>query len=274
METNRTPLLFEKSKNEIFKMLNLFLLHLSFKINNYVFLCVIKKKSNNQLMDKLRVIITGATGMVGEGVLHECLNHSEVEKVLAITRHTTGYKHPKFTEIVHKDFFCISSLKNQLTGYNACYFCLGVTSVGKKEPEYTKLTYDLTLNFARTLAELNPDMTFCYISGTGTDSTETGRVMWARVKGKTENDLMKLSFKGVYNFRPGGIEPFLPLRPTHTYYSMYKYMKWAVRFMKLIIPHSVIHLRTLAAVMIYVSQNGYTKPILEMKDMKQLAKEI
>ncbi len=225
-------------------------------------------------MNKLRVIVTGATGMVGEGVLHECLNHSEVEKVLVVTRQPTGYKHPKFSEIVHKDFFDISSLKDQLTGYNACYFCLGVTSVGKKESEYTKLTYDLTLNFASTLAELNPDMTFCYISGTGTDSTEKGNVMWARVKGKTENDLMKLPFKSVYNFRPGGIEPFLPLRPTHTYYSMYKYMKWIVRLMKLIVPNSVIPLRKLADVMIHVSQKGYHKPVLEMKDMKQLAKEI
>ncbi len=127
-------------------------------------------------MDKLKVIITGATGMVGEGVLHECLNHTEVERVLVVARHATGYKHPKLSEIVHKDFYDISSLKDKLSGYNACYFCLGVTSVGKSEPEYTKLTHDLTLNFAQTLAELNPDMTFCYISGSGTDSTEKGRV--------------------------------------------------------------------------------------------------
>ena len=123
-------------------------------------------------MNKLRVIITGATGMVGEGVLYECLNHSEVEKVLVITRNPTGYSHPKLTEIIHSDFANISSLKESLTGYNGCYFCLGVTSLGKNEEEYTKLTYTLTINFATTLASLNPDMTFCYVSGAGTDSSE------------------------------------------------------------------------------------------------------
>ena len=144
-------------------MLNLFC---RFCLLKWIIMCFFAwKNKTNESMNKLRVIVTGATGMVGEGVLHECLNHSEVEKVLVVTRQPTGYKHPKFSEIVHKDFFDISSLKDQLTGYNACYFCLGVTSVGKKESEYTKLTYDLTLNFASTLAELNPDMTFCYISG-------------------------------------------------------------------------------------------------------------
>jgi len=223
-------------------------------------------------MNKLRVIITGATGMIGEGVLHECLQHSQVEKVLVITRQPSGYTHPKLSEIIHKDFFDISPLSDRLTGYNACYFCLGVTSVGKKEPEYTKLTYTLTMNFAGILAKLNPDMTFCYISGAGTDSTEKGKTMWARVKGKTENDLQKLPFKKVYNFRPGGIEPFLPLKPTHTYYKMYRYVKWIVSAMKLIAPNYVITLKDLAAAMINASLIGYSKSVLEMKDMKQLAK--
>lgn len=224
-------------------------------------------------MNKLRVVITGATGMVGEGVLYECLQHSEIEKVLVITRQPSGYSHPKLTEIIHKDFFDISSLSDKLTGYNACFFCLGVTSVGKKEPEYTKLTYTLTLNFATTLAKLNPEMTFCYISGAGTDTSEKGKTMWARVKGKTENDLQKLPFKQVYNFRPGGIEPFLPLKPTHTYYKMYKYVKWIVSVMKVIVPNYVITLKDLAAAMINASLIGYSKPVLEMKDMKLLAKE-
>jgi len=223
-------------------------------------------------MNKLRVIITGATGMIGEGVLHECLQHSQVEKVLVITRQPSGYTHPKLSEIIHKDFFDISPLSDRLTGYNACYFCLGVTSVGKKEPEYTKLTYTLTMNFAGILAKLNPDMTFCYISGAGTDSTEKGKTMWARVKGKTENDLQKLPFKRVYNFRPGGIEPFLPLKPTHTYYKMYKYVKWVISAMKVIAPNFVITLKDLAAAMINASLIGYSKSVLEMKDMKQLAK--
>ncbi len=163
-------------------------------------------------MEKLNVIITGATGMVGEGVLHECIRHPDVENILVITRKSTGYVHPKIKEIVHEDFFNFSRLKAQLKGYNACLFCLGVTSLGKKEPEYYKLTYTLTVNFAKTLAGFNHGMTFCYISGAGTDSTEKGKIMWARVKGKTENELLKLPFKGVYNFRPGFIQPFLPLK--------------------------------------------------------------
>jgi uncharacterized protein YbjT (DUF2867 family) len=223
-------------------------------------------------MDKLKVIITGATGMVGEGVLYECLHRPEVEKVLVITRAPCGYSHPKLTEIVHGDFFDIAPLKDRITGYNACYFCLGVTSLGKGEAEYTRLTYTLTLNFATTLASLNPDMTFCYISGASTDSSEKGKTMWARVKGKTENDLMKLPFRKVYNFRPGGIEPFLPLKPSQTYYKTYKYLKWLFTLIKVIAPKSVITLRDLAAAMINASLIGYPANILEMKDMKTLAK--
>ena len=222
-------------------------------------------------MNKLKVIITGATGMVGEGVLYECLHHPEVEKVLVITRKPSGYSHPKLTEIIHSDFSDITSLSDRLTGYNACYFCMGVTALGKKEPEYTKLTYTLTLNFAGTLATLNPGMTFCYISGAGTDSTEKGSTMWARVKGKTENDLVKLSFKQVFNFRPGGIIPFLPLKPTQTYYKMYKYTKWIFSLMKMVTPQYVISLKELAAAMIQVSLTGYPTPTVEMKDMKVLA---
>jgi len=223
-------------------------------------------------MSKLKVIITGATGMIGEGVLYECLNHPEIEQVLVITRSSTGYSHPKLTEIIHSDFSDISSLGDRLKGYNACYFCLGVTSVGKNEADYTRQTYTLTLNFAKTLAEHNPEMTFCYISGAGTDSTEKGRTMWARVKGKTENDLMKLPFKQVYNFRPGGIEPFLPLRPTQTYYKTYKYLKVVFVLMKLIAPGMVITLKDLAAAMINSTLVGYHTNVLEMKDMKVLAK--
>lgn len=223
-------------------------------------------------MNKLKVIITGATGMIGEGVLHECLQHPEVEKVLVISRKSCGYLHPKLTEIIHDNFHDFSSISDSLKGYNACHFCLGVTSVGKSEDEYTKLTYTLTLGFATILASLNPDMTFCYISGANTDSTEKGRSMWARVKGKTENDLMKLPFKQVYNFRPGGIEPFLPLKPTQTYYKTYKYLGWLFSLMKVIAPSYVIRLKDLAAAMINASLIGYSKHILEMKDMKLLAK--
>lgn len=223
-------------------------------------------------MDKLKVIITGATGMVGEGVLYECLHHPEVEKVLVISRKSCGYSHPKLTEIIHGNFQDFSSISDSLKGYNACYFCLGVTSVGKSEAEYTKLTYTMTLGFATILASLNPEMTFCYISGAGTDSSEKGRSMWARVKGKTENDLFKLPFKQVYNFRPGGIKPFLPLRQTQTYYKTYKYLGWLFSLMKVVTPNLVITMKELAAAMINASLVGYSKNILEMKDMKALAK--
>lgn len=223
-------------------------------------------------MKKLSVILTGATGMVGEGVLYECLHHADVEKVLVITRHPSGYSDPKLTEIIHSNLSDISSLSDRLTGYNACYFCLGVTSLGKNEAEYTQLTYTLTMNFARTLATLNPEMTFCYISGASTDSSEKGRTMWARVKGKTENDLMKLPFKQVYNFRPAGIIPFLPLKPSQTFYKTYRYVGWLLWVMKVISPNYVIGLKDLAAAMINSSLTGYSKNILEVKDIKNLAK--
>ena len=223
-------------------------------------------------MNKLKVMITGATGMVGEGVLYECLQHPEIEKVLVVTRNPCGYSHPKLTEIVHRNFFDFSTINTELTGYNACYFCLGVTSTGKNEAEYTKLTYTLTLGFASILAALNPDMTFCYISGAGTDSSEKGRIMWARVKGKTENDLMRLSFKQVYNFRPAGIEPFLPLRPSQTYYKSYKYLGWLFSIMKAVTPNYIVSLKDIAAALINTSLTGYSNNILEVKDIKILAK--
>src|SRR5260221_14175957 len=147
---------------------------------------------NTIINEKLKVIITGATGMVGEGVLHECLLHPMVEEVLIINRKPYGIVHPKLKEIIHSDFFDISAIESRLIGYNACFFCLGVSSIGMKEPEYYRLTYTLTINFAQTLSKLNRDMTFCYVSGSGTDSSEKGKSMWARVKGKTENELMKL----------------------------------------------------------------------------------
>ncbi len=223
-------------------------------------------------MNKLNVILTGATGMVGEGVLYECLQHPDIEKVLVITRNSSGYSHPKLTEIIHSNLSDISSLSDRLTGYNACYFCLGVTSLGKNEAEYTKLTYTLTLNFATTLATLNPEMTFCYISGAGTDSSEKGRTMWACVKGKTENDLMKLPFKQVYNFRPAGIIPFLPLKPSQTFYKTFKYFGWLLSLMKVITPNFVISLKDLAAAIINSSLTGYSKNILEVKDIKILSR--
>ena len=169
-------------------------------------------------MQKIQLILTGATGMVGEGVLHEALQSDTVEKVLIFNRKPSGITHQKLKEIIHADFFNLSPIADQLTGYNACFFCLGVSSVGMKEPEFYQKTYVLTMHLAEVLSKQNPQMVFCYISGAGTDSSEKGRQMWARVKGKTENDLMKLPFKKVYNFRPGVLEPTKGLKNTLKYY--------------------------------------------------------
>ena len=217
---------------------------------------------------KLKVIITGATGMVGEGVLNECLLHPDVEQVLVIGRKQCGVTHQKLKEIIHNDFYDLSSVEYQLTGYNACLFCLGVSSVGMKEEPYTRLTHTLTMHVATTLARLNHDMTFCYISGAGTDSTEKGRIMWARVKGKTENDLMKVGFKHVYNFRPGILQPTEGLKNT---LSFYKYLGWMMPLINKMAPGSISTLRQLGLAMINAAANGYEKNIIEVKDIKVLA---
>jgi len=217
---------------------------------------------------KVKAIITGVTGMVGEGVLHECLLHPQVEAVLVINRKPCGVVHPKLKEIIHADFFDLSAIESQLSGYNACFFCLGVSSVGMKEPEYYKITYTLTLNVAKTLSKLNSDMTFCYVSGGGTDSTEKGRSMWARVKGKTENDLLKLPFKQVYNFRPGYMHPTPGLKNTLPYY---KYFTWLYPVVRTIFPQFVTTLAELGQAMINTVFIGYYKPILDVKDIVKLA---
>ena len=217
----------------------------------------------------IKAIILGSTGMVGEGVLHECLNHSDVESVLVINRKPCGVKHEKLKEIIHKDLLDLSSLEDQLEGYNACYFCAGVSSVGKKEDEYKRITYDLTLNLANKLVMLNPDMTFCYVSGVATDSTEKGRSMWARVKGKTENDLMKLPFKAAYMFRPGYIQPTKGLKNT---YKMYKVFAPVYPIIKLLFSKYVTTLREIGLAMINVTLYGSEKKVLECKDIVQQSK--
>ncbi|MBS1979304.1 MAG: NAD-dependent epimerase/dehydratase family protein [Bacteroidetes bacterium] len=214
------------------------------------------------------VIITGATGMVGEGVLHECLQHADVQLVLVINRRSCGVQHPKLKEIIHSDFHDITPLQAQLSGYQACFFCLGVSSVGMKEDQYRHLTYDLTLHVAGVLSKLNPDMIFTYVSGAGTDSTEQGRVMWARVKGKTENDLMKLPFRKVYNFRPGYMHPTPGLKNV---LSFYKYIGWMYPALRKLFPGSVSTLAELGKAMINCVRLGYDKSVLEVKDIVELA---
>jgi hypothetical protein len=222
---------------------------------------------NQQL--KIKVIITGASGMVGEGVLLECIKYEQIESVLVIGRRPCGITHPKLKEIIHKDFHDLTSIESQIVNYNACFFCLGVSSVGLKEQEYFSMTYSLTMNFAETLSRLNRDMTFCYISGAGTDSSEKGRMMWARVKGKTENDLKKLAFKSVYNFRPGMLEPTKGQKNVLPYYKRFA---WLIPVIRFIAPAYISTLEELGNSMINSVTKGYEKDTLEVRDIKTLSK--
>ena len=218
--------------------------------------------------ESIKVILTGATGMVGEGVLHECLSYPMISEILIINRKPAGVSHPKLKEIIHADFYDFSAIENQLAGYNACLFCLGVSSVGMKEQAYTKLTYTLTMHVAETISKINPGSIFCYISGAGTDSSEKGKLMWARVKGKTENDLARLPFKRVYNFRPGILTPTKGLKNT---LGFYKYLGWLIPLIRTVAPNSISTLKELGIAMINAVTKGYEKNILEVKDIKQLA---
>jgi NAD dependent epimerase/dehydratase family len=221
---------------------------------------------------KIKAIITGATGMVGEGVLHECLNHPDVESVLVINRKPCGVKHNKLKEIIHKDFFDLTPIESQMAGYNACFFCAGVTSIGKKEDEYRHLTYNMTMNFAQTLVkvscEKSGEITFCYVSGMDTDSTEKGKRMWARVKGKTENDLMKLPFKNAYMFRPGYIQPIKGLKNT---YTVYKFLAPFYPILKAIFPKYTVTLKEVGQAMINVALYSPDNKVLECGDIREAA---
>jgi len=205
--------------------------------------------------------------MVGEGVLLECLNHPDVEQVLVINRKPGGISHPKLREIVHGDFFDLTLIAPQLAGYNACFFCLGVSSVGISQEQYKRITHDLTLNFAELLAKLNPELTFCYLTGAGTDSTEQGRSAWARVKGATENALMRI-FKSSYMFRPG----FMKATPGQkNLKNFYKYIAWLYPIGRTLYPAGFCTLHEVGLAMINAATRGYPKQILEVKDIVALA---
>jgi hypothetical protein len=219
---------------------------------------------------KINAIITGVTGMVGEGVLMESLIHPDVEKVLVINRRPCGVTHDKLTEIVHENFFDISPIADRLKGYNACFFCLGVSSVGLKEDKYFALTYTLTMHVAEILAKNNSGMTFCYVSGAGTDSTEKGKLNWARVKGKTENELSKLPFNKVYNFRPGFIQPS---KGAKNIKPVYKPIIFLAPVLKLLMPKFVSTLKELGLAMINSVLYGYNKTALEVTDIIALSKK-
>jgi hypothetical protein len=217
---------------------------------------------------KIKAIITGATGMVGEGVLLECLDHTDVEQILVINRKPGGVIHPKLREIIHTDFFNLEPITSALMEYNACFFCLGISSVGISKEEYKNTTYDLTLNVGQLLAKLNPDMTFCYVSGAGTDSSEQGRIAWARVKGATENALMGL-FKKAYMFRPG----FMKATPGQkNVKSYYKFFAWLYPIGRVLYPAGFCKLQEVGRAMVHAAGKGYEKQILEVKDIVQLSK--
>jgi uncharacterized protein YbjT (DUF2867 family) len=218
---------------------------------------------------KLRVIITGATGMVGEGVLLECLEHPAVEQVLLVNRKPYVRTHPKLKECIVPDFLDLDGFTSQLTGYDACFFCAGVSSRGMNEAEYSHVTYDLTTHFAYKLASLNPQMVFDYVSGSLTDSSEKGRVMWARVKGKTENALMRAGFRKVYNFRPGFMKPIPGQQNIKSYYT---FIGWLYPFLRVFFPNQVSTMREVGLAMINSVLKGYPKPILEIRDINILAR--
>ena len=216
--------------------------------------------------------MTGATGMVGKGVLLECLEDDRISEVVSISRRALGMDHPKLKELLHADFSEFDSVKDQLAGYDACYACMGVSAAGMKEADYSRLTHDYTLALGRTLHALNPEMTMIYVSGTGTDSTEKGRSMWARVKGKTENELLKLGFQQAFMFRPGMIIPVKGVIPSSKIYRVaIKGLGWLIRLMKWLLPKSVVNSAQIGQAMIQATLHGYHKAIITPADILELA---
>ena len=221
----------------------------------------------------MKVIITGCSGMVGKGVLLECLDAPEIQEVLSLGRRKLNLSHPKLKELVIDNFEDYSAVQEQLKGYDACYFCLGISSAGMKEAEYSKITYDFTLALARTLVQLNPQMLFTYVSGAGTDSTEKGRSMWARVKGKTENDLLSLGFRQAVMFRPGMIIPERGIKSqTKSYQFMYDNFMWLVKLIRFISPNSVVTTTDIGRAMVYLLNRKSEKKILSPGDILSISK--
>lgn len=219
----------------------------------------------------MKVIIFGATGMVGRGVLQECLLDTEVEAVLAVGRNATGLQHDKLHEVLHKDLLDLSLIEGQLAGHDACFFCLGVSSVGMTEQDYRRVTHDITLAVAQTLVRLNAQMTFIYVTGAGTDSTEQGRIMWARVKGKTENELLRLPFKAAYMFRPAYIQPLEGIvSKTKLYNALYVVLGIFYPVWKALFPKHVTTTEMVGRAMIKVAKQGAPQPVLESQDINRI----
>lgn len=216
----------------------------------------------------IKVIITGATGMVGEGVLLTCLSHPDVDEVLSVSRRFSGITHPKLKECIVSDFLQLDSIKRQLTGYDACFYCAGVSSLGMSEEAYTHITYTTARHFAATVLQLNPGMVLTHISGLHTDGTEKGNVMWARVKGRTENALMRLPFKAVYNFRPGLMSPVAGQKHLKTFY---KVLLVLIPVARLLFPKQLLTLGQVGHAMVNAVTKGFEKHVLEVRDIRTLA---
>ncbi len=220
----------------------------------------------------MKVIIFGATGMVGEGVLRECLEDARVQSVLVVGRSRLRLTAPKIQEILHTDFFDFKPIQSQFAGYDACFFCLGVSAAGMSEDAYHRLTYEVTLAAAEALVAVSPNLTFCYVSGEGTDSTEHGRIMWARVKGKTENALLRMPFKAAYMFRPGYIQPLKGVRSkTGWYQAIYNVLGPAYPILRRLAPKYVTTTVNVGRAMIQVAANGAAQKILSTRDINGLA---
>jgi uncharacterized protein YbjT (DUF2867 family) len=220
----------------------------------------------------MNVLLFGATGMVGQGVLRECLLDADVQMVQTIGRTTTGVQNPRLREVARQDLFHYDDVAASLSGFDACFFCLGVSSSGMKEEDYERLTYGITVAAAEVLSRLNPQMTFIYVSGAGADSSEHGRIMWARIKGKTENALMRMQFTAAYMFRPGFIEPLYGARSKTTAYRVfYMLTKPLLPLLRLAFPDYVLTTQQIGRAMLTVAKHGYPKQVLESKDIRAAA---
>ena len=215
----------------------------------------------------MKIILTGATGMVGEGVLMECIQNPKVSEILIVGRRKYDVDHPKVKQLLVPDFLKIENFSNDLKGFDACFFCAGISSVGMSEEKYTVITYDTTMVFAKTLLKENPNMVFNFVSGRSTDSTEKGKIMWARVKGKTENDLQKLGFRGEYNFRPALMIPFKNQK------SAKPIFKIMANVLKYVMPKATLTLKQVGEAMINLVEKPYPKTILEVEDIRKAANE-
>lgn len=224
-------------------------------------------------MGGMRVLMFGATGMVGQGVLRECLLDGEVAFVQTVGRTLTGgMAQPKLRELLHQDLWHYGAIEGALTGFDACFFCLGTPSAGKGEEEYTRVTYDLTMAAAQTLARLNPNMTFVYVSGAGADSSEKGRVMWARVRGRLENALLRLPFRGVYIFRPGVIQPLHGIQSkTKSYRLLYRLLGPVLPLLRRAFPGRITTTERIGRAMLRVARYGADKQVLESRDLEELS---